>query len=245
MTSVAPDTDLDQFAEAYKPAAIYALDNELILNWYPHRIIEQVRGGSLLELGVGHGYATRLLNGHFDRHVIVDGSAAVIAQFRAQNPELNLDLVESYFEAFETSERFDTICMGFILEHVDDPGLILERFRRFLAPGGSIFVTVPNAESMHRRVGKAAGLMTDLFALGEGDRQFGHQQLFSVETMNALLDRCGYQPLGSEGLFFKPFTTAQIEKLSLSPEVLQGLMRVGIDYPELCCAFMTRACLKA
>lgn len=233
--------DLDQFAEAYQPGALYALDNELILNWYPHRVVEQTAGGSLLELGVGHGYATRILNGRFDRHVIVDGSAAVIEQFRAQNPDLILDLVESYFEDYETDERFDSICMGFILEHVDDPAEILRRFRRFLAPGGAVFVTVPNAESMHRRVGSAAGLLPDLFTLGEGDLQFGHQRLFSVASMNELLQECGYTPAGSEGLFLKPLTTGQLEQLDLTPEILKGLMEVGVAYPELCCAFMTRA----
>jgi SAM-dependent methyltransferase len=233
--------DLDRYAEAYKSTFAYALDNELILNWYPHRIVEQVAGGSLLELGVGHGYATRILNGHFDRHVILDGSPAIIETFKAENPDLSLDLVEGYFETYESDERFDVICMGFVLEHVEDPARILEHYRRFLKPGGAIFVTVPNAESMHRRVGQAAGLLPDLFQLGEGDRQLGHRQLFSVASMGALLERCGYRVEGSEGLFFKPFTTGQIQQLGLGPEVLRGLMRVGVEYPELCCAFMVRA----
>lgn len=238
------DKPLDQYAKAYMPGFSYALDNELILNWYPHRIIRQVRTGSLLELGVGHGYATRILNDHFDRHVVLDGSAAIIAQFRDQNPDLSLDLVEGYFENFDSDEKFDVICMGFVLEHVEDPAEILKYYRRFLKPGGSLFITVPNAESMHRRVGLAAGLMTDLFALGEGDRQLGHKQLFSVASMGELLERGGYKVTSCEGLFFKPFTTAQIQQLQLSPQILEGLMHVGIAYPELSCAFMTHARLE-
>lgn len=239
------DSDLDQFAEAYKPSFAYALDNELILNWYPHRIVEATAGGSLLELGVGHGYATRILNGHFDRHVIIDGSPAIIEAFREQNPELKVDLIEGYFEAYQSDETFDVICIGFVLEHVENPADILTRYRRFLKPGGSIFVTVPNAESMHRRVGNAAGLLPDLFALGEGDRQLGHRQLFSVASMDRLLSDCGFETIKTEGLFFKPFTTGQIQKLDLTPAILEGLMSVGVAYPELCCAFMTRAQLKA
>ena len=237
--------DLDQFLDAYKPTFAYALDNDLILNWYPHRILAQVSGGSLLELGVGHGYATSILNGRFDRHVILDGSSAVIRQFREQYPDLDLDLVEGYFETYDSDERFDVICMGFVLEHVEDPAVVLEHYRRFLKPGGSLFVTVPNAQSMHRRIGQAAGLLPDLFKLGEGDRQLGHRQLFSVDSMGELLNAHGYEVVGTEGLFFKPFTTGQIQQLDLTPQILQGLMSVGIEYPELCCAFMTRARLKA
>ncbi|HWT97946.1 MAG TPA: class I SAM-dependent methyltransferase [Terriglobales bacterium] len=243
--SSSAEKPLDQYAKAYMPSFSYALDNELILNWYPHRIIRQVGKGSLLELGVGHGYATRILNDHFDRHVVLDGSPAIIAQFRDQNPDLSLDLVEGYFENYEADEKFDVICMGFVLEHVEDPTAILKHYRRFLKPGGSLFVTVPNAESMHRRVGLAAGLMTDLFALGEGDKQLGHRQLFSVTSMRQLLERCGYAVTSSEGLFFKPFTTAQIQQLHLSPQILEGLMHVGVTYPELSCAFMTHARLES
>lgn len=239
------DADLDQFAEAYKPTFAYALDNELILNWYPHRIVEATTGGSLLELGVGHGYATRILNGHFDRHVIIDGAPAIIQAFREQNPDLKVDLVEGYFEDYQSDQQFDVICIGFVLEHVENPRDILARYRKFLKPDGLIFVTVPNAESMHRRVGKAAGLLPDLFALGEGDRQLGHRQLFSVASMDGLLADCGFETVKTEGLFFKPFTTGQIEQLDLAPAILDGLMSVGVAYPELCCAFMTHARLKA
>jgi SAM-dependent methyltransferase len=237
--------DLDRYSEAYRPEFAYALDNDLILQWYPHRVIDKMKGGSLLELGVGHGYSTRIFRDHFDRHVVIDGSPKIIERFRSENPDLALDLIEGFFEEFETDETFDVICMGFVLEHVDDPEFLVRRYARFLKPGGSLFVTVPNAESMHRRIGIAAGLMADLFALGEGDRLLGHQQLFSVATLTDLMKRCGYEVVATEGLFFKPFTTGQIQRLELSDSILQGMMKVGIPYPELCCALMTHARLPS
>ena len=232
---------LDGYADAYKPDQAFALDNDLILNWYPHRVINMVRGGSLLELGVGHGYSTRIFQDHFDRHVVIDGSSKIIDRFRLENPGLKVELTQGYFEDFESDEKFDAICMGFVLEHVDDPEMIVRRYCRFLKPGGSLFAAVPNAESMHRRIGLAAGLMTDVFALGEGDRGFGHQRLYSVATLTALIAGCGYEIVTTEGLFFKPFTTGQIKQLALSPDTLRGMMEVGISYPELCCAIMTHA----
>ncbi len=140
---------------------------------------------------------------------------------------------------------FDVVCMGFVLEHVYEPEALVRRFTRFLKPGGSLFITVPNAESMHRRIGFAAGLMDDLFALGEGDRQLGHQQLFSVASMTALIERCGLEVVVTEGLFFKPFTTGQIQQLGLSDAILQGMLEVGVGYPELCCAFMIQGRLRS
>jgi hypothetical protein len=81
--------------------------------------------------------------------------------------------------------------------------------------------------------------------LGAGDRQLGHQQLFSVASLTALIERCGLEVLATEGLFFKPFTTGQIQQLGLSDAILQGLMKVGVGYPELCCALMTQARLRS
>ena len=80
---------LDGYVDAYRPEFAYAFDNDLILNWYPHRVVEKAGIGSLLELGVGHGYSTRIFRNHFDRHVIIDGSPKIIEKFRLENPDLN------------------------------------------------------------------------------------------------------------------------------------------------------------
>ena len=108
-----------------------------------------------------------------------------------------------------------------MLEHADEPEALVRRYARFLKPGGSLFVTVPNAASTHRRIGFAAGLMHDLFALGAGDRQLGHQQLFSVASLTALIERCwGLEVVVTEGLFFKPFTNGATQQLGLSDATL-------------------------
>src|SRR5690606_8537451 len=122
---------LNDVTSQYKPGAVTSLENELILNWYPPRILRRLEGKaplSLLELGLGHGYTTALFNRHFQRHVVLEGSSVVIDLFRENYPGLNIELVEGYFEHFVSAEQFDVVMMGFILEHVDDPGLILRRF---------------------------------------------------------------------------------------------------------------------
>ena len=49
---------------------------------------------------------------------------------------------------------------------------------------------------------------------------------------------CGYKISTIEGIFLKPITTDQITKLNLGLEVLQGMLKVGVDYPELCNAIL-------
>lgn len=223
---------IEQVAQAYDEQ--HVLDNRLSLHWYPQRVARLTKGSSLLELGLGHGFSTACFAPRFSRYQVIDGSPEMIARFRARFDVGHVDIVEAYFEDFETEERFDCIVMGFVLEHVEDPVLVLRRYRRFLAPGGSVFVTVPNAEALHRRIGHAAGLLPDMRQLSEADLQFGHRRYFTLATLKELAADAGYDVVCAEGIMLKPVTTGQLEALALSDEVLEGLMKVGVDYPELC-----------
>lgn len=232
---------LDQHVAAYEGQTDYELDNHTLLTWYPGRVLDLAPGGgSLLELGLGHGYATGLFSPHFTRHVVVEGSSSVIALFRSRHPDCPADIREGYFEDFDTQERFGTIVMGFVLEHVDDPVALLRRYKGFLAKGGSIFVCVPNAESLNRRVGHAAGMLPDMFALSENDHLLGHKRLFSLDSLKALVQDSGCELMRAEGIFLKPITTGQIQALGITPEIIAAFCRVGVDYPELCCGMLAQ-----
>lgn len=224
-------TELDLMTDAYDQ--IHTLDNELMHSWYPHRVIAAARGDSLLELGLGHGHSAATFAQHFQRYKVVEGSAEMIRRFRGRFGLPQIDIVQGYFEEFDTDERFDNIGMGFVLEHVDDPDLIVRRFQKFLKPGGSIFAAVPNCESLHRRIGHAAGLLPDMTVLSDADRQFGHQRYYSLQTFTRLMQDSGLEVIAAEGILLKPLTTGQLVQLDLGTDILQGLMKVGVDYPEL------------
>jgi SAM-dependent methyltransferase len=225
--------ELDAFVGAYEAEFPYALDNRLMLNWYARRVIESSSPGSMLELGVGHGYTTRLFSEHYERHVVVEGSEAVIRRFEDAHPDLPTEIVHGYFEEFTTSERFENIVMGFVLEHVLDPLAVLQGYRRFLEPRGRIFVAVPNATSLHRRIGHEAGLLPDLTRLSAADRELGHRRWFDLSSLRTLVTAAGLKVVRTEGLFLKPVATGQMTQLALSAEVLAAFMSAGVEYPEL------------
>lgn len=232
---------LDSFFKAYAGDNIYDFDNQVILSWYPKRVMEQVEGArSLLELGLGHGFTTTIFSSHFERHVVLDGSPAVIAAFRTSHPDCKAEIVETYFEQFETDERFDVIVMGFILEHVDDPVAIMSRFRKFLAPGGKMFVSVPNAEVLNRRLGHLAGLLPDVQMLSDNDRLLGHQRYYTLASLTEDIAAAGYAVDAFEGIYLKPFTTSQMLSLKLGPRIIEALCLAGIPYPELSCGILAR-----
>ena len=230
---------LDNHVVAYEGDNIYDFDNEILLTWYPQRIIEHTMEAlSLLELGVGHGYTTNIFSERFKRHVVLDGSPAVIANFKKRYPDCKADIIEIYFENFDTKEKFDVIVMGFILEHVDNPVDIMARFKKFLAPGGTMYIAVPNAEVLNRRLGNLAGMLPNIEELSDNDRMLGHQRYYTVETLTLDIGRAGYEVKKMEGIYLKPFATRQIVALKLDRELVNSLCKVGVSYPELSCGIL-------
>ena len=236
---------LDKHAVAYQGDNLYDFDNEILLTWYPQRVLHFAGGAcSLLELGLGHGYTTDIFSGQFKRHVVLEGSPTVIKNFRDKHLECNAEIVETYFENFETDERFDLIVMGFILEHVDDPLLILRRFREFLAPGGRMFLAVPNAEVLNRRLGHLSGLLDDVCALSENDLLLGHKRYYTVDSLSkdVLQAECKIDRM--EGIYLKPFTTQQIISLQLDRGIIDALCTIGVDYPKLSCGLLAEISVR-
>lgn len=227
--------DLNAVSSEYFPNSATEIENNLILNWYPQRIIERFRHASaLLELGLGHGYTARIFSGACDRQVVVDGSSVVIEQFKKSTPDFKGTVVEGYFEDYTPDTKFDVIVMGFILEHVDDPDLILERYRAFLKPDGKLYVAVPNAKSLNRRLGLELGLIEDIYSLNKNDIALGHQRQYCRDTLREAVERSGYRITHEEGIYLKPLPLGVLKNLENLEANLQAMLQVGVDFPDLC-----------
>ena len=55
-----------------------------------------------------------------------------------------------------------------------------------------------------------------------------------LKSLTELCVTTGYSIAHVEGIFLKPITTGQIIDLKLSQPILDAMLKVGIDYPELC-----------
>jgi len=234
---------LDSQVSSYTASFPHFEENRIVHFSYGHRIAEyvrQVEAAGVLSLGIGHSEVARplvecLRTGQLRRYAIVDASHGLVEAFRddlAPTPT-GLELIEGWFESFETEGVFDVIEAGFVLEHVDDPAIVLRRMHRFLAPGGRMFIAVPNACSLHRLIGFRAGLLRDMYALSDADRALGHQRYFDLPKLQALVSSTGWRLVEARGMLLKPFTTGQMNQLALPPSVWSALQAVAADYPEI------------
>jgi SAM-dependent methyltransferase len=240
--------ELDDLREAYTERFPFHDENLLMLSWYAERLIGCLRreqAGSLLSLGIGHQVVTRALLGAgfpLQRYVIVEGSAAAIEALRAARelPPV-VEVVHGFFEDFTPTGPVDAVEMGFVLEHVEDPALVLARFARFVRPGGRVVVVVPNARALHRVVGHEAGLLDDVHRLSAEDLRLGHRRYFDLTSLTRLVLDAGLRIVTVEGVFLKPLPTAQLQSLALPPHVLRAFCAVGVGYPEIANAIYVEA----
>ncbi|MDC1160486.1 methyltransferase domain-containing protein [Luminiphilus sp.] len=234
--------DLNQVVSQYQPNAVTAIENDLILHWYPKRIINRTGSvDSLLELGLGHGYTACCFNKVCNRHVILDGSSVVVDQFTADNPDFSGEVRTVFFEDYDSDMLFDVVVMGFILEHVDDPRQILEKFKKNLRPGGKLYIAVPNAKSMNRRIGLELGLIDDIYSLNDNDHALGHKRQYCLESLKQEVSDAGYVVTHEEGIYLKPLPLPILKTLPEFQRNLEAMCEVGVDFPQLCVGLLLEA----
>ncbi len=140
-----------------------------------------VEGLRVLEIGCYDGYLLRLLERRGARGLGVEPSASAAAH---GSERWGIEIRAGRFEDQELAPgSFDLIALSHVLEHLTDPRATLERCHRLLAPGGHLFVEVPNV--LRPRVESAVNFFT-----------FDHLFNFSPATLSSLYETCGFAPEG-------------------------------------------------
>lgn len=198
---------------------------------YCHRILKRhLRDGSLLEMGPAEGVMTELLAASIPDVTVVEGSALFCDSLRQRFPTLHVH--HALFENFEPTRHFDTIVLGHVLEHVQDPVDILRRAQRWLNPGGRVFAAVPNARSVHRQAAVIMGLLPTENALNATDIHHGHRRVFDPESFRSVFLRAGLCIEVFGGYWLKPVSNAQIEAY-WNAEIIEAFMQMGERYPDI------------
>jgi len=190
------------------------------------------RGKLCLELGCADGLMTQLLVNFFEKVVAVDGSAKFCEITRDKVKADNLEVVCSLFEELELSEKFDTIIMAHILEHIKNPCLIMKIAKNWLKDDGVILIDVPNANSIHRQVGMKMGLLKRIDELNELDKKLGHRRVYTWKSLQDDINQASLKVKRIGGIFLKPLTNAQIETW-FTQEMMDAFYELGKEYPEV------------
>ena len=227
----------------HKPQESSRLEAIAVDSWYAENVNARMirysgeifsrywRGSSCLELGPAEGIMTDRLAAAFTELTVVDGSEYFCSKLRDRLPAATV--VHSLFEEFEPDRCFDTVVLGHVLEHVDDPVALLARARDWLSPdGGKLLAAVPNARSLHRQAAVTMGLMPHESTLNETDIHHGHRRVYDPERFRADFLAASLKIDIFGGFFLKPISNAQLDA-HWGPDLLDAYMILGERYPDV------------
>lgn len=194
--------------------------------------------GSLLELGSFKGDFTKRFLPYFDDITCVEASDVAIEEAKKKLGD-KVTFVNSLFEKADLPKRYDNIVLTHVLEHLDDPILVLKRINdEWLAESGRLFLVCPNANAPSRQIAVKMGLITHNAAVTPSEASHGHRCTYSLDTLERDAVAAGLKVVHRSGIFFKALANFQWDRLLptdiISKEYLEGCYKLGHHYPDLC-----------
>lgn len=203
------------------------------------KALELSKGKSVLDIGCGVGQFTPMFLKKFKRVVGLDPSEEFIREARKNNNKVHY--VVGYGETFCPNEKFDTITMNMLLEHVDSPNKLLRNCNKMRAKGGRILVQVPNANSVTRRIGVLMGIINDIGHISTKEINiYGHKRTYTLKTLERDCIKAGLKVVKKGGLLYKPLPNEILGNIceergeKWTDSFLKALLKFGESRPEEC-----------
>jgi 2-polyprenyl-3-methyl-5-hydroxy-6-metoxy-1,4-benzoquinol methylase len=198
---------------------------------YTYKIFSRfIKSGSILELGPAEGIMTERLVARMQPLTVIEGSLTFSSSLKERFP--NITVVHSLFENYRPTEKFETIILGHVLEHVENPVDVLNLVKSWLTSDGIILAAVPNSRSLHRQAAVDMGLLAFEESMNEADIHHGHRRVFNPETFRNIFVQSGLKIEFFGGYWLKPVSNKQIEE-SWTTQMLEAFMRLGERYPDI------------
>ena len=192
-------------------------------------------------MGCLDGFMTGMLLKYANAVDVVEGAELFVNEVRDTYKD-SITVYHSLFETFNPNKQYDAIVLAHALHHIDESETLLNRIRTWLKPhSGSLYVTVPNMLSLHRRIGVKMGLLNDVFDSSERNIRFDQPGRYTKKKLVMQVESCGFQVVECFGFFLKPFSNKQMQSLRPSKELIDALFKMGREFEEIACHLFLEA----
>ena len=216
----------EEFTDSTERLYTYGFDLDVMHPFMLRSFEPMFRPGSVLELGSFKGNFTKRLLEKFDDVTCVEASDEAIAEAEAVLGT-SVKFINGTFETVELPRRHDNIVLTHVLEHLDDPVMVLRRINEeWLAPGGRLFLVCPNGNAPSRQIAVKMGLISHNTAVTPAEALHGHRITYALDTLERDVVASGLRVAHRSGIFFKaPSDRHHLEG------VPGGLLRAGPAVP--------------
>jgi SAM-dependent methyltransferase len=137
-------------------------------------LIRKVRGSNILDIGCGSGYLLRILSNKGKNAWGIEPNKKLIEYI---GPKLNV--IRGFAEDIDklVGEKFDTIFMVDVLEHIKNDRLQIKKIYKTLNKGGLLIIVVPAHQLLY----------------GERDKKYGHYRRYSKKALIKILSENGFR----------------------------------------------------
>lgn len=132
---------------------------------------------------------------------------------------------------FLVKKKYDLIILGHVLEHVNEPTIVLNNLKKLLKKGGKIFCAVPNANSLHRQAAVLMKILETETSMSEKDIHHGHKRVFQPDTFRTAFHKSLLNIEVFGGYWIKPLSDSQLHEWS--EKMLNAFMKLGELYPDI------------
>ena len=217
---------------------VYNFDLDVIHPFMIKSFTPFFRVGNLMELGSFKGDFTRKLLPFFNDITCVEASNEAIDIAKKEFGE-KVKFINSTFETVTLPRKYENIVLTHVLEHLDDPILVMKRINdEWLSDTGRFFLVCPNANAPSRQIAVKMGLISHNSAVTTAEAEHGHRITYTFDTLERDAKAAGLNVIHRSGIFFKALANFQWDKLLntdiISPEYLEGCYQLGQQYPDLC-----------
>jgi len=228
--------ELDEIAKGYDGLHDEWLDLLKLVRENEFRVFLQYAQGrnSVAEIGLGNGVFTKLLSTQFEKVIAIDASFEAIEYVKKElKNHHNVQYIEAFVEQLRSIDTVDNVVMSHLLEHLDDPISALMHLKTIINEKSTVYISVPNAFSLHRQVAVKMGLLPTIDSLNNTDLKLGHKRVYTPTLLREHVLRSGFFIIKFGGSMIKPLTNKQIQD-SWDKKMIEGFIALGNDYPELC-----------
>lgn len=177
---------------------------------------------------------------------VVDGSKKKLDELKRVLDSLNIKNVKlnhSNFFDFHPEDSFDEIILFRTLEHIEDRVLLLQKIKSFSSNGGFLTIAVPNALSLHRRLGIQTGYLTDAYTLNDDDFRKGHVINFDKDSLETCVQNSGWSVEWTKGSFLKLVPDSEMQTSTFyDDKKLDAIFEVSKEVPSDFCAELVLRC---
>ncbi len=201
--------------------------------------------GTGIVMGYGDGWMVEYFKDKFSRLIVIEGSESLFdSAVRKYRDYPHIVCHHSYFESFNLSkeDRVDVVLGNHVLEHVDDPVKVLVRSKSWLKETGYAVFGVPNADSLHRRIGVNLKMLKTRYDLNDQDKLVGHQRVYDQESLMRDVVSAGYEIIEIGGFNLKLVSQKQME--DWSQELIRAIFEISRECPPDICSNLYIVCKK-